>query len=55
LSKEAGYDVHSEKGTGPVAKFDLYQDSRGYIYQLLKGGRGEPEGLNINIKEIMGL
>ena len=27
--KDAGYDIHEEKGEGRVAQFDLYQDQNG--------------------------
>jgi len=52
--KKAGYNVHEETGTGSVSRFDLYQDQDGWIYQLLKHGKEEPEPLGLNIKDIMG-
>ena len=48
----AGYDAHTLKGSS--SKFDMYKDKAGNVYQLLKGGRGEPSSLDINIKTISG-
>ena len=50
--KDAGYDAHELKSSS--SKFDLYKDKSGNVYQLLKGGRGEPSSVDFNIKNIKG-
>jgi len=50
--EEAGEDAHSLKGKKGGSRFDLYKDSNGNVYEVLKGGRGEPNPMNINIKDL---
>lgn len=49
--EKAGYDVHGEKGKGS-SKYDLYKDDKGNIIQKPKGGQGDGEPLNINIRDL---
>ncbi len=48
--KEQGEDIHELKGKGS-SRYDLYKDKDGNVYQMLKGGKGEPEKTGINIKQ----
>ena len=50
LLKNAGEDIHALKGSR-AARFDLYKDKAGDIYRNLKGGKGVPDKLDINIKD----
>lgn len=49
--KKAGYDIHGEKGKGS-SKYDLYKDDKGNIIQKPKGGQGEGEPLDINVRDL---
>ncbi|MDP2323384.1 MAG: RHS repeat-associated core domain-containing protein, partial [Gammaproteobacteria bacterium] len=46
--KEDGLDIHEVKGKGS-SRYDLYKDSDGRVYQMLKGGRGEPQFTGITL------
>ena len=50
--EDAGHDIHELKGDS--SKFDLYKDKAGDVYKLLKQGRGAPESVDVNIKNIKG-
>lgn len=51
--KDAGYDIHDlKRGVGPVSQSDLYKDQRGNVYRLPRGGRGEPEPVNVNLGDL---
>jgi hypothetical protein len=47
--KKNGVDIHELKGKGS-SRYDLYKDRNGNVYQMLKGGRGEPQSTGINLK-----
>jgi RHS repeat-associated protein len=45
-----GLGAHELKSSS--SRFDIYKDSEGNLYQMLKGGKGEPSSLNINIRNL---
>lgn len=51
ILKGVGLGPHSEKLGG--SKCDLYKDKDGNVFEMLKGAKGEPEALGINIRDIM--
>lgn len=49
--KRRGLWDHSDKGKGG-GKLDLYKDKDGEVYEVRKGGTGEPNPIGINLKRL---
>ena len=51
MLKKGGIDIEELKGSKGASKYDLYKDRDGNIYQKPKGGKGNGEPVDLNIKD----